>query len=145
MRAKHVTSLAGGIVILAGGAFAFTQWRAAREAAILSCIMSVHQGIANLNLSGKDFPDVGPEWAVLNESEGNKIILAASKIRPPDCAGVKSGGPYLDYWGRPLQIGARRSPDGKLEFRVWSKGRDGESGTSDDLISPFGEKAITSK
>jgi hypothetical protein len=142
MRAKHVVILIGGGFILAGGVFAL---RVARETAVWACIVSIHQGVQNLNLSEKDFPDARSEWSVLSESDSGRIILAASKIHSFDCSRVKSSEPHFDYWGRPLQIGVRKTPEGELEFRVWSKGRDGESGTSDDLVSPWGEKAISSK
>jgi hypothetical protein len=145
MKTKHLALLTGGIIVLAGVAIAFSGWQQARKHAVLSCIMSVHQGIHNLNLSQKEFPNVKSEWTVLDESKSARIILAASKIHPFDCLSVQSDAPNLDYWGRSVQIGVRTSPDGKLEFRVWSKGRDGESGTSDDLVSPYGEKAIISK
>ena len=81
----------------------------------------------------------------MSEYDSRRIILAASKIHSFDCSRIKSEEPYLDYWGRQIQIGARRLPNGKLEYKVWSKGSDGESGTSDDLVSPYGEKALVSK
>jgi hypothetical protein len=117
----------------------------ARETAVWACIVSIHQGIQNLNLSEKDFPAARSDWSTLSESDVGGIILTASKVHPFDCSRVNSSEPHFDYWGRPLQIGVRKTPEGKLEFRVWSKGRDGESGTSDDLVSPWGEKAIISQ
>jgi hypothetical protein len=142
MRARYVVLLTGGVVILAAWAFAL---RMAHETAVWACIVSVHQGVHNLNLSEKDFPDASSEWTVLSESDSSRIILAASKIHPFDCSRVAPRGPHFDDWGRPLQIGVRKSPGGGPEFRVWSKGRDGESGTSDDLVSPWGERAISSE
>lgn len=81
----------------------------------------------------------------LSEAEARRIILSASKIHPFDCPGVKSGEPHLDEWGRPLQLSVKRAPGGGLEFRVRSAGRDGESGTADDIVSPWGEGATVSK
>lgn len=98
-----------------------------------------------MNPSEKDFPGARAEWSVLNESDSARVILAASKIHPFDCSRVAPGGPQFDFWVRPLQVGVRKSSEGRLEFRVWSKGRDGVSGTTDDLVSPWGEKAIISK
>ena len=146
MRVKRVTILVGGGLILAGGALAlWTVSETARETAVWACIMSVHQGVLNLNPSEKDFPVARAEWSALSESDSARLILAVAQIHPPDCSRVAPGGPQLDFWGRPLQIAVRKSSGGRLEFRVWSKGRDGVSGTTDDLVSPWGEKAIISK
>jgi hypothetical protein len=120
-------------------------WREARDVAILACIMSVHQGVQNLELSETDLPVAESGWAVLGEPDSARIILAAAKIHSFDCAIVKSGEPSLDYWGRPFQVGVRKWPGGELEFRVWSKGHDGASGTPDDLVSPYNEKAIVAE
>lgn len=145
MRTKRSKCLAGVVIILILGAIALAGWLEMRRNAILSCITSIHQGLINLTLSEADLPSVKSEWAVLSEFDSARIILAASQAHSFDCSKVKSGERYLDYWGRPLQVGVRRLPDGRLEYRVWSKGGDGESGTSDDLVSPYREKAVVLK
>ena len=142
---QMVKWLAGVVTILIVGAITFAILLEMRRNAILACIVSIHQGLINLNLSESDLPNAKSEWTLLSESDGSRIILAASKVHSFDCSRVKSGEPYLDYWGGHLQIGARRLPSGKLEYRVWSKGSDGDSMTSDDLVSPYGEKALVSK
>ena len=145
MKSKQPLLLVSGIIILIAGAIVSAGWREMRRHAVLSCVGSIHQGLVNLNLSEQELPNVKAEWTLLSEAEGSRIILAASKIHSLDCSRVESGEPYLDHWGRQLQVGARALPGGKLEYKVWSKGSDGEAGTSDDLVSPYGEKAVSFK
>jgi hypothetical protein len=132
-------------MILILGIIVFAGWRVHRKQAMLACVVSIHQGLINLNLTKSDLPYVKSEWTVLDVdgSDREKLIVQASKTQECDCSTVNFGRPDLDYWGRPLEVGARRLPSGKLEYRVWSKGEDGESGTADDLVSPYGEKAVS--
>jgi hypothetical protein len=142
MKSKRSVLLASGAVTLIVGGVILAGWHEMRKHVILACVASIHQGISNSNLSESDLADVKSEWTVLSKSDGAKLIVAASKTHPFDCSRVKSGEPYLDYWGRPLRIGARKLPNGKLEYQVWSTGNDGEAGTSDDLVSPYGKRAL---
>jgi hypothetical protein len=133
-----------GILVLGCGAMGFIVWRTLKEKAVLSCVSSVHQGIQNLDLTEKDLHDLTSEWRFLGEAQSARIIAAASKIHRFDCSNGRSNGPF-DFWGKPLQVAVRKKPDEQLEFRVWSKGRDGISGTSDDLVSPYGASAVIAK
>ena len=145
MKSRRSISLAGGVIILIAGIVIFAAEREMRKHAILACVASIHQGLADLNPSEADLAGVKSGWVILSESESARIIVGASKIHSFDCSRVKSGEPHLDYWGRPFQVGARRVPGGEMEYRVWSKGGDGEAGTWDDLVSPYGERAVASE
>jgi hypothetical protein len=118
-------------------------WRKAQDEAMRSCIASVHQGIASLDSPLPKIADLGSQWKILNDAEREQLVSAAWKVHSFDCSRTGSREFLRDNWGHPIEVGVRQiNSEGQLEFRVWSKGRDGLSGTADDLVSPYGERAL---
>jgi hypothetical protein len=143
---RRIVLLTGGPVALSCLPLAVGQWREAEDAAVLSCVASIRQSLASSDPPAVSPADVGAEWRTLDDWHADRMILPASKARPLDCSGGVAVKPPRDPWGNPLRVGVGRgASDGRLEFRVWSAGRDGSSGTSDDLVSPYGEKALVPK
>lgn len=80
------------------------------------------------------------KWEVLEDAEYDRTISVLSRRVSLD-AGRNlwtTDGVLIDSWKNRLLIAIRRSEKGDLECIVWSKGMDGLSGTSDDVIVPHG-------
>ena len=134
---KWALPLAGAVFVAA----AYLIWVMARDDAQHACVASVHAGLAQV--TDIDPEGTGVEWRILDERQSDRLISIASKSHPFDCRALKPGEPLRDDWGNPLKVAVRRSPTGGPEYRVWSAGRDRGSGTWDDIVSPYGEKAMT--
>lgn len=136
---KNVTTAIAAIIAV----LAIPLWllREGNKAAQYSCLAS----IAN-ELSRESPPQpLSREWRVLSDLEAAALL---SKIVPYDCpaktrTATRRNGTLLDSWGRQFKIALRLGDNGEMEIRVWSMGRDGASGTTDDFVMPWGEKAIS--
>ena len=140
-RRKNLLSGAICIVVLAA-IVGYIGWSELQKQAALACAASIHQGILSLSNSELGLtPDIGSTWKVLSNSESDRLILATSQVHPLDCRNRELNGLPLDPWSNRFRIAARWSTaNNKLEFMVWSEGKDKVPGTSDDTVSPYGEK-----
>lgn len=121
--------------LLSGAAyFAYEVWKSTEETAYLSCIASVATKIQKSD-EGKNLAEQNQDWKILN---ANETDLLMSKIQGGDCG--KYPNQTLDIWNRKINI-ALRKPENNVNVMVWSNGRDGISGTEDDLVIPWGDKA----
>lgn len=132
------------ILLITIGVIAFASipawevWRGAQDTAVGSCAASLHRSINELEGLGSIITEVGSEWRVLTEDESVRLMLAASRSGSMDCGEREPSGLPLDEWGNRFKVAFRRSTRGdRLEFRIWSDGRDGISRTSDDIVSPY--------
>ena len=99
------------------------------KTATFSCVASI---AAAINYQPQSTPSgLGAEWRTLADGELASLTRGKSGF---DCA--HSARPFSDSWAHSLHVAARRGEEGKLEFKVWSDGPDGASGTSDDIVVP---------
>ena len=103
-----------------------------KEGGYFSCISSIASEIQKLNAT-KDLAGNSKDWKILSGEEVNSLI---SKVHGYDCSVDNQ---TLDIWNNKLNI-ALRKPKDRIEIIVWSNGADKISGTSDDLVIPYGEK-----
>ena len=82
----------------------------------------------------KDLTSKNNNWKILNEDEVNSLM---QQVHGRNC--VRSDNPSLDSWNHRLNI-ALRKPKDFQDIIIWTNGRDGISGTEDDLVMPYGEK-----
>ena len=112
--------------------FVYYQWRLMDENAYYSCISSIASEIQKSN-AAKDLAANIKDWKILSEAEVNLLL---SQVHGYDCSVDNQ---TLDLWNNKLNI-ALRKPKDRVETFVWSNGKDGISGTNDDLVVPYGEK-----
>ncbi len=122
---------------------AWLAWSKAQDSAVLSCVASLHQAIVDSSRKESATPlEVALEWKVLSADESHRLILSTTRGRSFDCGERDSQGLPVDPWGNQFRVAVRQSAESdKLEFRLWSNGRDEIPGTADDLVSPYGERA----
>jgi len=113
--------------------FGYNTWQESEEAAYESCIGSVFSEIHKSEAT-KDLIIENKDWKILSEKEINSLM---AKVHGGDCG--KYNNQTLDIWKRKINI-ALRKPADRVEVIIWSNGRDGISGTKDDLVIPYGEK-----
>lgn len=114
--------------------FAYEVWKSAEEGAYLSCISSAANKIQKSD-EGKNLAEQNQDWKILSQNETDSLM---SKIHGGDCG--KYPNQTLDVWNQKINI-ALRKPENNVYVMVWSNGRDGISGTEDDLVIPWGDKA----
>lgn len=131
------------VLFLAVATCLYYGFRAATDMAISSYVASVNSFLQKqLNDSEKYalLGDTPPDtWRVIDTSSCNELANKLSASRRAD-RGRLSGEPekiFLDAWDRYIMIGVRYTDENKFEFIVWSKGRDGLSGTDDDIVYPY--------
>jgi hypothetical protein len=122
--------------VLGLGALGCGVWRESQNTAMLSCLSSVHATLESMD-ERQLLPSTKPgrAWVALSDSDTDRIIAAAARVRSLDCRTLKQNQPLLDYWDGRVRIEVRSIPPSKLDFRVSSNGVDGEAGTADDLVS----------
>jgi len=113
--------------------FGYNTWQESEEAAYESCIGSAFSEIHKSEAT-KDLIIENKDWKILSEKEINSLM---AKVHGGDCG--KYNNQTLDIWKRKINI-ALRKPADRVEVIIWSNGRDGISGTKDDLVIPYGEK-----
>lgn len=109
----------------------------ADEAALESCIASIHQAITDAVADSTVKLPVVEEWSYLSADQINQLDESQANW---DCGKVTSN-KLIDNWGEKIQVLYRYQPrfhSYPPEFRVWSKGRDRRAGTADDIIAPRG-------
>ena len=128
-----------GIVAAGIGIIAWTGWRQMEDAGYESCIHSVmdhlHRDLVNDRIEPKGYALTLPldgRWKVLTVTESKAML---SQTRGSDCGGTSDI--TKDLWGRDSNVALRRTTE-RIEVVVWSNGRDGVSGTSDDIVAPHG-------
>ena len=119
--------------------------RVANNNAQLSCLSAIANSALPLATASPPTA-LGKEWRVLSDLEAKSLL---SRIVPYDCpnnlftkTATRSDGTLVDAWGRQFKVALRAPEKGTVNIRVWSMGRDGRSGTDDDLVIPWGEKAL---
>ena len=137
-RKRLLLALAVTAVVLAG--IGFVVWRELQGNVVRACVASVHQSVISLKDHERFLPDpVGAGWRALGDDQSDRLVSEASRAGSLDCRERASNGLPVDPWGRHFRVAVRREQgDKSLRFMVWSPGRDGRDGTSDDLISPPG-------
>jgi hypothetical protein len=138
MKRNVLTAIAFLVGVLAlVGAFLL---REANRSFQYSCAASLTVSVQEVATQFPPTP-LGKDWRVLSESEATSLM---HRVNGYDCDGsAKPNGVVLDPWGRPYVIAARiQSSELPVEIRLWSAGRDGRSGTDDDVVAPYGEQAI---
>jgi len=109
----------------------------------LSCLSSIGASVYRIEpISLVLRKPMTSTWRVLSNQEADKLFLS---IKPYDCprtCGIRyKDGMLVDLWGRRLKIALKG--DREIQgIRVWSLGLDGQSGTWDDVVIPYGETAI---
>lgn len=118
---------------------ACTEERKAQEAAMFSCVSSIHAAL--INTGGEEsvkVPALGSEWHVLTNAEKTALLSAPSISRRLDCHNFKTDDPHL-------HVAARRlTQDRQTEYVVWFDGVDRVAGTSDDISSNPGATVLPS-
>jgi hypothetical protein len=85
--------------------------------------------------------DLTTSWHVPAGAEYGSIMTSISKSSSGDNARRDARSKWIvDPWGKPFLIAMRKSEAGEFEYIVWSRGADGVSGTSDDVIFPRGRE-----
>lgn len=107
----------------------------ADEAALESCIASIHQTIMDGVADSTVKLPVIEEWSFLGTDEIKKLEESRGF---GDC-GKPTSDKLIDIWGEKIQVLYRFQPrfhSYPPQLRVWSKGRDRKAGTADDIIAP---------
>lgn len=103
----------------------------ANESAVMSMLLSVHDCL------GTKSPVVpcngGFRELHSREYEQCMHMALGCSVDGASRAGNRDG-MLLDVWGRPLRLGVYRDADDTCKYVVWSSGRDGESGSADDIV-----------
>ena len=122
---------------VAGAVLGYEAWKAARYAALRSCVNSTASDAVEYG----EFGDLGEvdRWHVLSEEEASRILI---KTHRGDCNFKLE--PPADMNARRFKVAIRKTGDGSFNVRVWSNGFDNIGGTEDDIVSPYGEKALPS-
>ena len=107
-----------------------------------ACLASIQRGLQSLKAQELGLgSEVGSEWRLLSESDGDRLLLSAARAHSLDCHQRTAAGLPVDAWGGRFKLAVRRSPSGdRIEFLVRSDGADGKANTGDDLSSPPGVK-----
>ncbi|HEX8148013.1 MAG TPA: type II secretion system protein GspG, partial [Pyrinomonadaceae bacterium] len=131
--------LIGGACLLAKAG-----WDSAMDTAVYACVASIHQSLVNF---GEKSPRgtgiaLGTDWRELGPPEYDQVMERVKSEGSLDSGRSywNEAGSFVDPWGRPYHIAGRAMPGGRAEFIVWSNGRDGASGSADDVVSPYGAK-----
>jgi hypothetical protein len=117
----------------------------AMDTAVYACVASIHQSLI-------DFGERSPrgagialdaDWRGLGPAEYDQVMSRVKSEGSLDRGRSywDEAGRFVDPWGRPYHIAGRVRPSGQVEFIIWSSGRDGVSGSADDVVSPYGAKA----
>ncbi|MBC7898702.1 MAG: hypothetical protein H7070_01495 [Saprospiraceae bacterium] len=119
---------------------AWSVWRGAEDSAYRSCLESVGN-IIQIKFSDNSFEPQeyagtllpkNASWKILSESEAEFLV---NQIKGSDCS--RFNNPANDPWDKTINIALRKSA-GLANIIIWSNGQDGKSGTSDDLVVPYG-------
>ncbi len=104
-----------------------------KESAYLSCLASIASEAWKLDAT-KNLATKNEEWRILSDEESTLLL---THVQGYDCGGFDNQ--TLDLWDNRVNIALRKLTN-RHEIIVWSNGADGQSGTEDDLVAPFGEK-----
>jgi len=133
---KHKVAILSILIVICAiiGSLAFVQVQKAKVAATHSTAASLCAALQSQNMLNIS----ATNWQILGDVEYDRTVTEVSRKGSIDVGrnGWKSGGVLVDSWGNRLQIAVRKSDQGKLEYIVWSKGADGISKTSDDVVVP---------
>lgn len=119
--------------------WAVSTYLKAEEAAQFSCLASTRKALNQSSSLFVPHQEVFPDYRRLKEKGYNSALLLLEQTQYPlECPPTmsKSGLLLLDRWNRRVEIAVRRNEHDEYEFMVWSKGRDGISKTSDDILTP---------
>ena len=129
-RTKYVALVTVFVAVVGIGLVLFQVWRTVREEGYMSCVASMPDYVLRQS-AVRDWAVQNRQWKILDDV---KVRIAMEKFKG-DCS--RFDNPILDLQGNRINI-AVRSTTGRLEAVVWSSGRDGISGTDDDVVMPYG-------
>jgi hypothetical protein len=111
-----------------------------REAAAYSTAASLQTSVVHTQaLDDATLGKLGTNWSVLSSAEYDKCVARLLERGILDTGRRRPTGreKLCDPWGSRFAIAIRRDREGRLDCIVWSLGKDGISGTSDDVICPI--------
>lgn len=107
----------------------------AQHAASVSFLASIE---TQLKMLSEDFfsTEFSSDWTLLGETDYQNVAKHLSSSNGVDKKHGRNciNSVLKDIWGKQIVIGVIKIDKNDLDFVLWSKGRDGKSGTCDDII-----------
>ena len=126
------------VLILAGGCVAFViykSWQSMNAAAYDACVASLTDDIWHQQET-KDLAERSTGWKILSKDE---IDLVIKNVKGGDCS--QSADLRFDPQKHRVNVAIRKDERGAWPpIIIWSNGPDGEEGTEDDVVMPYGLK-----
>ncbi len=128
-------ALAVFLLLVGCGVFGIYKiWQLNAEGAYQSCIASLTDVIWRQKQT-RELADQHADWHFLTNEE---VDFVMQNVQGTDCA--RSDNPILDLQGNRINIALRKeAKDRWPPIIIWSNGRDGISGTPDDIVMPYGQ------
>ena len=110
-----------------------------KRAAVISEVASLHSALVHKT---NTLTTADANWRVVTEAEYDRCVRQFLDAGFIDTGGKRpaKSETLRDRWGNRLHIAIRKNHEGTFEYIVWSNGKDGVSGTADDIISPSDAK-----
>ena len=132
---KLITILISVVVLSCLIYGAFAAWWEMNETAYWSCIASLTDKIEG-QTAAAEIQAGNFDWKLLDDDEFDRVM---SGVKGDDCG--RFDDPKLDLQQKKIHIALRKKVEGRMpSIIIWSDGRDGISGTVDDVVMPYGEK-----
>lgn len=126
-----------GVLLLIGGCGVYgvyKLWEPNAEAVYQSCIASLTDAIWRQTAT-RELASHHVDWHFLTSEEVDQVM---KNVSGTDCGG--SHEPILDLQGNRINIALRKHANDRWPpIIIWSNGRDGVSGTPDDIVMPYGQ------
>lgn len=137
-KSNKTFSLISAVVAILILSFVFYYiWIITQRAILRSCISSIVGDVVEHSNQIGDFAQNGENWYVLTDDE-TESVLSDERISFGNCFQFKSQ--PQDMKEKKLKLAVRKNSEYGYSVMVWSNGFDNISGTSDDLVIPYGEK-----
>jgi hypothetical protein len=111
-------------------------WTEANRAQTQACLASVSGAFLEHPTEGGIKLAPGHSWTRLSDDNAQALLSGiARNSRISECGRWTGSEPLLDGWQNRVLVDVKDGGDGRIQFRVWSRGPDGREGTSDDVSS----------
>lgn len=133
-RTKYVAWATVFVVVVGIGSVLLQGWRSMQEAAYMSCLSSLTDAVRKQE-AAQAVANRSDRWTILSTDE---VDTVTQNVRGGHC--TDSMDPKRDLQGNRINIALRReSKENWPPIIIWSNGRDGISGTADDIVMPYGQ------
>lgn len=133
LKPKQLVVAVSLFLVGCGVAVIYKIWQLNAEEAYKSCIASLTDVIWRQKET-RDLADQHADWHFLTDEE---VDLVMQNVQGTDCA--RSDNPIVDLQGNRINIALRKEEENRWPpIIIWSNGRDGVSGTVDDVVMPYG-------